>query len=162
MTKNACTPTFTVMLFTIAKIQKQSKCSSRDKWIKKTQCIYRLPRWHIGKESTYLCRKCKKCRFNPLARKMPWSRKWQPTPKFLPGKFRGQKSLAGCQPTNCKELGTQLSTHTQCRYTPRKYSVQFSRSVVSDSLRPHESQHARPPCPSPTPRVYSNSCPSSR
>ena len=39
--------------------------------------------------------------------------------------------------------------------------VQFSRSVVSDSLRPHESQHARPPCPSPTPRVYPNPCPSS-
>ena len=39
-------------------------------------------------------------------------------------------------------------------------SVQFSRSVVSDSLRPHESQHARPPCLSPTPGVYSNSCPS--
>ena len=36
-------------------------------------------------------------------------------------------------------------------------SVQFSSSVVSDSLRPHELQHARPPCPSPTPRVYSNS-----
>ena len=43
--------------------------------------------------------------------------------------------------------------------------VQFSSvscSVVSDSLRPHESQHARPPCPSPTPGVYPNSCPSSR
>ena len=40
-------------------------------------------------------------------------------------------------------------------------SVQFSRSVVSDSLWPHESQHARPPCPSPTPGVHSNSCPSS-
>ena len=38
----------------------------------------------------------------------------------------------------------------------------FSCSVVSDSLWSHESQHARPPCPSPTPRVYSNSCPSSR
>ena len=37
-------------------------------------------------------------------------------------------------------------------------SVQFSRSVVSDSLRPHESQHARPPCPSPTPGVHSSSC----
>ena len=36
-------------------------------------------------------------------------------------------------------------------------SVQFSRSVVSDSLRPHESQHARPPCPSPTPGVHSDS-----
>ena len=41
-------------------------------------------------------------------------------------------------------------------------SVQFSRSVVSNSLRPHESQHARPPCPSQTPGVYLNSCPSSR
>ena len=39
---------------------------------------------------------------------------------------------------------------------------QFSCSVVSDSLQSHESQHARPPCPSPTPRVYSNSCPSSQ
>ena len=41
-------------------------------------------------------------------------------------------------------------------------SDQISRSVVSDSLQRHESQHARPTCPSPTPRVYSNSCPSSR
>ena len=40
--------------------------------------------------------------------------------------------------------------------------VQFSRSVVSESLRPHESQHARPSCPSPTPGVYSDSCPSSQ
>ena len=41
-------------------------------------------------------------------------------------------------------------------------SVQFCRSVVSDSLRPHEPQHARPPCPSPTPGVHTNPCPSSR
>ena len=41
-------------------------------------------------------------------------------------------------------------------------SVQFSRSVVSNSFRPHELQHARPPCPSPTPGVHSNSRPSSR
>ena len=39
-------------------------------------------------------------------------------------------------------------------------SVPFSCSVVSESLRPHESQHARPPCPSPTPGVHSDSCPS--
>ena len=43
----------------------------------------------------------------------------------------------------------------------REISVQFNRSVVSDFLRPHELQHARPPCPSPTPRVHPNSCPSS-
>ena len=41
-------------------------------------------------------------------------------------------------------------------------SDQISRSVVSDSLRPHESQHARPPCPSPTPGVHSDSGPSSQ
>ena len=49
-----------------------------------------------------------------------------------------------------------------CRRTERcqgaTHSVQFSRSVVSDSLRPHELQHARPPCPSPTPGDYPNSC----
>ena len=46
--------------------------------------------------------------------------------------------------------------------SPQFSSVQFSHSVVSDSLRPHESQHARPPCPLPTPRVNTNSCASSQ
>ena len=41
-------------------------------------------------------------------------------------------------------------------------SVQFSCSVMSNSLQPHELQHDRPPCPSPNPRVYTNSCPLSR
>ena len=41
-------------------------------------------------------------------------------------------------------------------------SVPFSLSVVSDSLRPHEPRHTRPPCPSPTPRVYPNPCPLSQ
>ena len=44
-------------------------------------------------------------------------------------------------------------------FLPRFYSVQFSCSVVSDTLRPHEPQHARPPCPSPTPGVHPNPCP---
>ena len=48
-------------------------------------------------------------------------------------------------------LGRKIMTHLS--------SVQFSRSVVSDSLRPHELHHASPPCPSPTPGVHSNSCP---
>ena len=49
-----------------------------------------------------------------------------------------------------------------CLYCLQFSSVQFSRSVVSDSLQPHDSQHARPPCPSSTPRVHPNSCPSSQ
>ena len=46
-------------------------------------------------------------------------------------------------------------------HPPHPSSVQFSHSVVSNYLRPHESQHARPPCPSPTPGVHTNSCASS-
>ena len=50
---------------------------------------------------------------------------------------------------------------SQFKSVPQFSSVQFSCSVTSDSLQPHESQHARPPCPLPTPRVHSNSGPSS-
>ena len=56
-------------------------------------------------------------------------------------------------------IGRQILYHRVTREAPNIHSVQFRRSVVSDSLRPHESQHARPPCPSQTPGVYSNSCP---
>ena len=54
-----------------------------------------------------------------------------------------------------------LLQHHSSKASVQFSSVQFSRSVMSDSLWPHESQHARPPCPSSTPGVYSNSYPSS-
>ena len=59
---------------------------------------------------------------------------------------------------------THGSDYSDCHVLTHIFlsSVQFSCSVVSDSLRPHGLQHTRPPCPSPTPRVYSNSCPLSR
>ena len=67
--------------------------------------------------------------------------------------------------SNVTKGQTQLRTHThklQLFFFSFIFSsVQFSRSVMSDSLWPHESQHTRLPCPSPTPGVYSNSCPSS-
>ena len=62
---------------------------------------------------------------------------------------------------HCKWILYQLSHQGSYDKYHQFSSVQFSRSVVSDSLRPHESQHARPHCPSPTPGVHSNSCPSS-
>jgi len=50
-----------------------------------------------------------------------------------------------------------------CQFVSVQFSsIQFSHSVVSDSLQPHELQHARPPYPSPTPRVHPNPCPLSR
>ena len=59
-----------------------------------------------------------------------------------------------------KMIHMNIFTKHTCRL--QFSSVQFRHSVVSDSLQPHESQHARPPCPSPTPGVYSDSCPSSQ
>ena len=57
----------------------------------------------------------------------------------------------------------KLNSGYKCVYTKVIFqSVQFSSTVVSNSLQPHEPQHARPPCPSPTPGIYSNSCPLSR
>ena len=53
-----------------------------------------FPRGTGGKEPTCQCRRHKRCRFNPLLRKIPWRRKWQPTPVF----FHGQRSLAGYGP----------------------------------------------------------------
>ena len=53
-----------------------------------------------------------------------------------------------------------LFTFSNLQKSKNYFQLQISRSVVSDSLRPHELQHARPPCPSPTPRVHPNPCPS--
>ena len=64
-----------------------------------------------------------------------------------------------------KEIVNQIQAAQRVphRINPRRNMPdQISRSVVSDSLRPHESQHARPPCPSPTPGVHSDSRPSSQ
>ena len=63
----------------------------------------------------------------------------------------------GGQNPGRRSLGRAV--HALC---PQCTSVRFRRSVVSDSLRPHGPQHARPPCPSPSPGVCSNSCPSRR
>ena len=86
------------------------------------------------------------------------------------GRWQGQLQVVGGTLSRCF-LRSLLALYfypclsPNCRAgTGLEYggSVQFSRSFASDSLRHHESQHARPPCPSPTPGVYSNSCPSSR
>ena len=72
---------------------------------------YGLPRWLSGKESACQCRRRE---FNPWVRKIPWRRKWQPTPVFLPGKFYGQRSLAGFSLWGWKELDT--TEHTGIKY----------------------------------------------
>ena len=64
-----------------------------------------------GKKSACQCRTYKRPRFNPWVRKIPWRRKWQPTPVFLPAEYHGQRSLAGYSPWDRKESDmTELLT----------------------------------------------------
>ena len=70
-----------------------------------------LPRWFIGKETVCQCRGCRRCGFDSWFGKIPWIRKWQLTPVFLPGKFHGQRSLVGYSPWGCKESDTTEHAH---------------------------------------------------
>ena len=62
-----------------------------------------------GKEPACQCRSPKRCRFNPWVRKIPWRRKWQPTPVFLPRKFHGQKSLVGYKSMGLQRVRDDLA-----------------------------------------------------
>ena len=114
------------------------------------------------------------CEFKGNVYILIWRRKWQPTPVFLPGESHGRRSLVGCSPWGLTESDTTEATWQHIlliiifttvnivHWMLGNVSVQFSRSVMSNSSRPHESQHTRPPCPSPTPGVHPDSCPWSR
>ena len=77
--------------------------------------VWRLPRWHGGEKSACPCRRHKRSRLDPSVRKIPWRKKWQPNPVFLPGKFHGQRSKGGCSSWGCKKLDSteRLSMHKQ-------------------------------------------------
>ena len=69
--------------------------------------IIGLLRWLGGKESACQCRRCE---FDPWVGKILWRRKWQPTPEFLLGYSRGQRSLADYSPQNHKRVTNELAT----------------------------------------------------
>ena len=81
-------------------------------WIEYITCAKGLPRWLSGKESTCQCRSFRRCGFNPWVRKIPWRRKWQSTPVFLP-RTHGQRSLAGHSPWGHKVSDTTEQAHMQ-------------------------------------------------
>ena len=102
-----------------------------------------LPRWLRGKESTCQCRKLRRHGFDPWIGKIPWKRKWQPTPAFFPGKSHGQKSLAGHSPWGCKEWDTTEWLSMRPQYTG--YSSRVGRTAVTRTdkgFHPHAA-HSR-------------------
>ena len=94
---------------------------------------------------------------------LPYYRAWrsQPWRKFSLNSSSEPSALLGIEEVTKIKLFECIFTFTREAGSPYKFTS-FSRSVMSDSLWPHGQKHARPPCPSPTPWVYSNSCPLSR
>ena len=70
-------------------------------------------KWHSGKEFTWECRGLKRHRFDPWVGKIPWRRKWQPIPVFLPGNSHGQRSLVGYSPHGRKD--SNMTDHVRAR-----------------------------------------------
>ena len=101
----------------------------------------RLPRlWEGGKESTCQCRKHKRSELEPWIGKIPWRRKWQPTPIFLLRTLHGQRNLVGYSPCGCKELDTTewLRTHTHTHthtHTLKHKWLQIAKAILRKKNR---------------------------
>ena len=65
-----------------------------------------------GSDGKSICPQCGRPGFDPWVRKMPWKKKWQPTPVLLPGKFHGWRNFVGYSPWGCKESDTKPSDFT--------------------------------------------------
>ena len=105
-----------------------------EKWKWSRSVVFGFPRGDIGKESISQCRRHKRCRSDPWVWKIPWRRKWQSTPVFLPGESHGQRSLASYSPWGRKESDmTEQLTHTQ-----REMSTPIVYWALTVSQAPHK------------------------
>ena len=68
------------------------------------------PLWCCDKKPTCRFKRHKRRGFDPWVVKIPWRRKWHPTPVSLPGKFHGQRSLEDCSPWGCRRVGHDIAT----------------------------------------------------
>jgi len=118
----------------------------QDGWnLSHEQNLCKLIRWKGSlqclkdEEPSCQCRRGRRPGFYPLIRKIPWRRKWQPTPVFLRGKSHGQRTLAGYGPWGHKRVGRGLSTKQQQQVENHKVmkKVTVSSSVMSNSLGSH-------------------------
>ena len=100
---------------------------------------------------------------DPMNRSTPGLPGHHQLPEFIQTHIhRLSDAIQPSHPLSSPSLPAPNPSQRQCLYRIHFSSLQFSCSVMSDSLRPHESQHTRPPCPSPTPGVHSDSHPSTQ
>ena len=85
-----------------------------------------------SKEPTCQCRRCKGCGFDPWVETMPWRRAWQPTPVFLPGESRGQRSLGGYSLQVCKE--SDMTSDWACTQCLDSHIYSFNQMFIPHPL----------------------------
>ena len=104
-------------------------------------CLVGFPGDANGKE--HACQ-CRRHRFDPWVRMIPWRRAWQPTPVILPGNFHGQRSLSGYSPRGHKEMDRteQLSTHIRTHHI---FSFYCSNKNSQRAMWPEAKNHVRQP-----------------
>ena len=96
-----------------------------------------FPRGSAGKEPACQCRRHRRHGFNPWVRKIPWRRKWQPTPVFFPEKSHGQRSLADYSPKGHKESYATEYTHTHT-HTHTHTAQLYEAGATDTSMRTRE------------------------
>ena len=104
------TPFFFPLTFLVAEKKSRAGWISHSFYLTKLPLLRGFPGGTSGKEPSCQCRKCKRLGFDFWIGKIPWRRAQQPTPVFLPGESHRQRSLAGCSPEGCKELGKTEAT----------------------------------------------------
>ena len=88
-----------------------------------------LPRWHGGKESACQSRRHKRRGFSHWVEKIPWRRKWQPTPVFLPGEVHIQRCLAVCSSRGCKK--SDMTKHAHNTHTHSNFLLSSVSNLES-------------------------------
>ena len=128
-----------------AMIQEAPKLSLRTQgdlqtmWAVKSRTLHtclvnRLPRWLSGKESVCQCRRHKRHEFDPWVGKIPWNRKWQPTPVFLPEKSHGQRILGGSGGSRgwVQSIGSQRLRHdSACMHLPSAFTTHLPSACTT-------------------------------
>ena len=89
------------------------------------ESLYMITRWHSDTNSACHCRRLRRCRFDPWARKIPWRREWQPTPVSFPGQSHEQRILEGYSPWSHK-------SQTRLRHREHTPKVQWGKLTAYD------------------------------
>ena len=83
----------------------------------------------VVKESACQCRRFKRHGFSPWVGMIPWSKEWQPTPVFLPGKSHGQRNLMGYSPWCCRKLDTTEHTQTHTHFESKIQWISYELNL---------------------------------